>query len=261
MAAEALSVVQCELSGLGHAYAPAGDGPFPAIVLLHGSEGAGGWLGHRDAALFAAHRFLAYPLPYAVGGGPWIGGDIWNVALDHTEQALERLRALPICNGKVGIYGWSRGGEHALLATALMAAVGSAAQPDAVAAHAAPDRTFAAWRNTFARRPDDAAPPPHWDWQEARYDPDLPAWSWRGEPVPHHLPIELEAYAGPVFLSTGDQDEIWPAAMTSRMADRLRGAGRTPEVHIYEGQPHMPGPAAWNRHHGLLLDFFRRSLA
>lgn len=58
----------------------------------------------------------------------------------------------------------------------------------------------------------------------------------------------------------GDQDEIWPADMTPRLAQRLRDAGRSPEVHVYEGQPHMPAPSGWDAHLGLLLDFFSRNL-
>ena len=81
-----LRIVQSDAAGLGHLYAPAGEGPFPAILLLPGSEGAQGWLAHRDAALFAAHGFLALPFAYSVGGNHWIGGDIWNVPLDETER-------------------------------------------------------------------------------------------------------------------------------------------------------------------------------
>jgi len=261
-----LSVIQRDIPALGHSYAPAGPGPFPALLLLHGSEGSRGWLAHRDAALFAAHGFLAIPYGYSVGDNPWVGGDIWETDLDATEQALAALRASKLCGGKVGVYGWSRGGEHALLSTALLAGCASDSLPDAVAAHAAPDVVISAWRNLFARHPeqrkdDVVAPPPRWGWPSDRDDSSLSAWTWRGETIPPDAPIEIERYPGPIFLSVGDQDEIWPAEMTTRLADRLRRAGRTPEVHIYEGQLHTPDPAGWNRHLGLLLDFFGRSLA
>ena len=256
----ALTVTQRDLPGLGHSYSPDGPGPFPAILLLHGSEGARGWLAHRDAAIFAAHGFLAVPYAYSVGDNPWVGGDICNTPLDATEQALATLRASHLCAGNVGVYGWSRGGEHALLSTALLAECGSASLPDAVAAHAPPDRVEGAWRNRFVRQPD-ASTTPGWDWPASSEGPELAAWIWRGQPVPRGSPIEIERYAGPLFLSVGDQDEIWSADMMPCLADRLRRAGRTPEVHIYEGQPHMPDPAGWNRHLGLLLDFFDRSLS
>ena len=47
-------IVQSDDPVLGHLYAPAGEGRHPALLLLHGSEGRRGWLGHREAAIFAA---------------------------------------------------------------------------------------------------------------------------------------------------------------------------------------------------------------
>jgi dienelactone hydrolase len=264
MGSAALGIVQSDAPGLGHIYAPTGDGPVPAILLLHGSEGAQGWLGHRDAALFAAHGFVALPSAYSVGGNHWIGGDIWNTPLEETERVLGALRRNPICTGKVGVYGWSRGAEHALLATALMAQAGSADLPHAVAAHAPPDRVQGAWRNLFYRHREDGdpiRPPPAWGFRTDREVEGAPAWTWRGEPVAEGAPIPIEAFPGPVFLSVGDRDEIWPADMTTRLAERLRDAGREPELHVYKGQLHMPDPATWNTHLGLLLDFFARALS
>ena len=257
-------IAQSEVAGLGHLYAPAGEGRHPAILLLHGSEGALGWLGHRDAAIFAAHGYLALPFAYAVGGNPWIGGDIWSVALDATERAMAALRAHPRCKGRLGVYGWSRGAEHALLATGLMAEAGSPHLPDAVAAHAPPDLVHGAWRNLFYRHPeagDPIAPPPAWGFMEERVVAGLPAWTWRGRPVPEGAAIPIEAFAGPVFLSVGEDDELWPPDMAPRLAERLRAAGRDVELHSYPGQPHMPDPAGWNTHLANLLAFFGRALA
>jgi acetyl esterase/lipase len=256
-------IVQSEAPGLGHLYAPAGEGGHPALLLLHGSEGALGWLGHRDAAIFAAHGYLALPFAYSVGGNPWIGGDVWNVALDATEQAMAALRAHPRCNGRLGVYGWSRGAEHTLLAAGLMAEAGSPHQPDAVAAHAPPDRVHGAWRNLFYRHPeagDPIAPPPAWGFMEARVAPGLAAWTWRGEPVSEGATIPIEAFAGPVFLSVGEADELWSADMAPRLAERLRAAVRDVELHSYPGQPHVPDPAGWNIHIANLLAFFGRAL-
>ena len=256
-------IVQSDAPGLGHLYAPAGDERHPALLLLHGSEGALGWLDHRDAAIFAAQGYLALPLAYSVGGNFWIGGDIWNVALERTEQAMSALRAHPRCNGRLGVYGWSRGAEHALLATAMMAEAPSPHLPDAVAAHAPPDHVCGAWRNLFFRhreRSDPIRPPPAWGFLEDRIDPAQAAWTWRGAPLADGAPLPIEAYAGPVLLSVGEADELWPAAMAPRLAERLRAAGRDVELHVYPAQPHMPDPAAWNTHLENLLAFFGRTL-
>lgn len=263
MSATSPVIVQSEAPGLGHLYAPAGGGRHPALMLLHGSEGRLGWLGHRDAALFAAHGYLALPFGYCVGGNHWIGGDIWNVALEATEQAMAALRAHPRCDGRLGVYGWSRGGEHALLASALMAEAGSAHLPDAVAAHAPPDRVCGAWRNLFHRyreESDPIGPPPTWGFDETRLVAGLPTWTWRGAPVPEGAPIPIEAFEGPIFLSVGEADELWPADMAPRLAERLTAAGRDVTFVSYPGQPHMPAPAGWNEHLQNLLAFFGGAL-
>jgi dipeptidyl aminopeptidase/acylaminoacyl peptidase len=262
MAAGGLRVVQSDAPGLGHLYAPADEGRFPAMLLLHGSEGAGGWLGHREAALFAAHGYLALPMHYSVGDNPWIAGDIWMIPIDETVRIIAALRAHPRCDGRLAVYGWSRGAEHALLAAALMANDASPDRPDAVAAHAPPDRVQGAWRNLFDRREEGEPiqPPPVWGFRGDRLVEGAAAWTWRGQPLVTEAPIPIEAYAGPLFISVGGQDEIWPAEMAPRLVARLRAAGREPEFHTYAGQPHMPDPATWNRHLALLLDFFGRSL-
>lgn len=256
-------IVQSQAPGLEHLYAPAGEGRHPALLLLHGSEGRLGWLAHREAAIFAAHGYMAAPFGYSVGDNHWIGGDIWSVALEDTEAAITALRAHRRCNGRLGVYGWSRGGEHALLATGLMAAARSPHLPDAVAAHTPPDRVVGAWRNLFYRRPDAVdpmGPPPAWGFDETRFVAGPPAWTWRGAPLAEGAPIPIEAFEGPIFLSVGEADELWPADMTARLAARLTAAGRDVTFVSYPGQPHMPEPAAWNAHLANLLAFFGRAL-
>lgn len=41
---------------------------------------------------------------------------------------------------------------------------------------------------------------------------------------------------------------------------RLLSHGRTPEVHYYEGQDHIPDSDSENEHHAHLLAFFERTL-
>ena len=117
-----LSIVRRSLPEFGITYGPSGDGPFPGIVVLHGSDGGyGGWC-YANAVLLAAHGFLAYPHSYSRGGNYWNAGSIKDVPLDRTVEALSALREFKYCSGKVGIYGASRGGEHTLLLASLMAA-------------------------------------------------------------------------------------------------------------------------------------------
>ena len=91
-----LKIVRRLLPEFGTTYAPAEERPFPAVLILHGSEGGlSGW-SHRAAVLFATHGFLAYPHTYSTGGNAWNAGAIRDVPLDRTEQALRALRAFEL---------------------------------------------------------------------------------------------------------------------------------------------------------------------
>ncbi len=82
-------------------------------MLLHGSEGAWSGYSYLNAAILAAHGFLAFPLGYSKRGNLWNAGDITDVALDRTVDALAALRAFAPSSGRVGLYGVSRGAEQA----------------------------------------------------------------------------------------------------------------------------------------------------
>ena len=116
-----LSVASRVLPDYGRIYCPSGDGPFPApprpsrlrrwlvrlvpIAMPYCSQHTG---------------FLAYPHAYSRDGNAWNAGAIKDVPLEHTAAALQALRDFDSCSGKVGLYGLSRGAEHALLLTSLM---------------------------------------------------------------------------------------------------------------------------------------------
>lgn len=249
-----LKIVRRLVPDWGTTYGPPGEGPFPAVMIFHGSEGAfSGW-SHRNAVLLAAHGFLAFPFGYSSGGNAWNAGNIEEVPLDRSLDALAALRAFEFANEKLALYGVSRGAEHALLLTSLMARDGLAGLPDAVAAHSPPDVICGAFD---ARRYRDSGDPGWVSW-----DPAKRAWSWRGSSANllPTSPIEIERFDGPLFLSHGTADRVWSADMTKRLTARLRSHGRDPEVHYYEGQDHIPGSAAENEHHDHLVSFLTRHL-
>lgn len=249
-----LAIVRRLLPGWGTTYGPPGEGPFPAVMIFHGSEGAlSGW-SHRNAALLAANGFLAFPFGYSKGGNAWNAGSIVDTPLDRTVDALAALRDFPFA-AKVGLYGVSRGAEHALLLASLMAREGLEDLPDCIAAHSVPDVVCGAFDS---RRWRDAGDP---GWQS--WDPALRAWTWRGssENLLPSTPIPIEDYPGPLFLSHGTADRTWSVEMTRRLEARLRDHGRTPEVHYYDGQDHISDSAGENHHHELLVSFLDKHLA
>lgn len=158
-------------------------------------------------------------------------GDIRDVALDRTAEALAVLHALPL-SGKVDLYGVSRGAEHALLVTSLMVRDRVPGLPDAVAVHTAPDVICGAFVGANCGDSGD----PGW----RSWDPAERAWTWRdsSDALLPSTPIEIERYAGPLFLSHGMRDAMWSVATTQRREARLLRASRTPEVHLLAGQDH-----------------------
>jgi len=82
---------------------------------------------------------------YSRGGNDWHAGDIHEADLDETEASIVWLRECDVTTDKVGLFGASRGPEHALLVTSLMARDGSDGIPDAVAAHSLSDTIVGAF--------------------------------------------------------------------------------------------------------------------
>lgn len=244
---ESLRITQRPLGGFGTVYVPPGEGPFPAVMLLHGSEG--GWSGWapRNAVLFAAHGFVAFPFPWSLTGSVWGAGTIRDVPLDRTAEAMEAFRALPETGAKVGLWGVSRGAEQALLLASLLAEAGHSL-PDALAAHAPSDIIHGAF--------DPEA------WRAGR-EPEGHAWTWRGDAaqLPPGTEIAVERYPGPLFMSVGDQDSIWDHRMTLRLRDRAKAAGRNPEVLVMPGEDHAFTPEGENVLFARLFAFFRAALA
>lgn len=249
-----LNIVRRLLPEWGTTYGPPGEGPFPAILILHGSEG--GWAGwsHQFATLFAAHGFLAFPFSYSWDGNGWNAGNIRDVPLDRTVQALAALRDFKFSEPKVGMLGFSRGAEHALLVSTLMAREQLEGQPDAVAAHAPPDVVCGAFDARLWRDKGDPG------WQS--WDPGKRAWTWRdsSEELKPTTPIAAEAISAPVFLSHGTADDVWSVDMTRRLEARLLAAGRTPQVHYFDGQRHMFDSAGQNDLNEKLIGFFGETL-
>lgn len=98
---------------------PAGTGPHPVVVFLHGSGGEGRW-----ASRYLARRFARAGVAALVwdkrgvgeSGGDWRDAGFEDLAAD-AAAAIEFLRSRPeIDAGRVGIHGHSQGGTIASLA-------------------------------------------------------------------------------------------------------------------------------------------------
>jgi carboxymethylenebutenolidase len=105
---------------------PLGDGPYAGVVLAHHLPGWDEW--YREATLrFARRGYLAIcpNLYFRSGHGTpedvaakvrAAGGVPDDQAVGDLEGAANFLHELPVCNGKVAVFGTCSGGRHAYLA-------------------------------------------------------------------------------------------------------------------------------------------------
>ena len=244
--------VHCGVSATGATLYWPGERPLRGgVVCLHGSEGGSAGWNDLNGALFAANGFVALVHDYTPGARWLTHPDIDAAPLDPTEAALIWLRKeLAPYGCGVGLFGASRGAEHALLVVQLLAEDGCPDVVDAVAVHSPPDETWPAFIVA--------------DFQTGELwagDPDRPAWSWRGQTERTAPGAMLGAVPCPVFIAQGTEDSVWDAAMARRLAARMRAAGRPAEAHFFPGEDHVFRPEARNHEWELMLDFFARHLA
>ena len=99
---------------------PAGEGPFPAVVLLHGCHGVSAST-HDWARWFRDRGYVALIVDSWAARGIGGGCDATTPDLPSTERfddtagALRFLRAQPFVDpNRVGVIGWSNGGVFAI---------------------------------------------------------------------------------------------------------------------------------------------------
>ncbi|MBK9324447.1 MAG: dienelactone hydrolase family protein [Bdellovibrionaceae bacterium] len=70
--------------------------------------------------------------------------------------------------------------------------------------------------------------------------------------------IEIEKYDGPILITVGENDEVWPVDQTRKIEATLKTANRKPEIHYFSGQGHNFRGAAEIDRRNLVTDFTQR---
>ncbi len=225
----------------GALYVPAGGTPAPALLLVGGSEGGVETIS-RMATSFARAGFATLALAY--WGAPGLPASLENIPLEYFDQAIAWLQAQPqVAAGGVGMLGWSRGSEAALL---------TASRNRAIRAVVAVAPSSAVWQGlnfTSAAAPQ-------------------PAWTLRGKPLASVVPngaayspsasllhmfqqsfttldaradavLPVEQIRGGILLISGGSDNIWPS---TRYADRI--VARLQAMQFRGSFQHLDYPAA-----------------
>lgn len=108
----------------GVLYTPATPSPHPAVIVLGGSEG--GWLSSSpEAELLATHGYTTLALAYFQGFQSFdprlarLPKMLMNIPLEYFAKAADWLKQQPgVDPAHVGIIGWSKGAEAALITAA-----------------------------------------------------------------------------------------------------------------------------------------------
>ncbi|MDJ0978033.1 MAG: acyl-CoA thioester hydrolase/BAAT C-terminal domain-containing protein [Erythrobacter sp.] len=230
---------------------PEGKGPFPAIILLGGSEG--GDRGARSLApqfLEAGYAVLGLPYYSPAWGDrpqqfPGLPRAFANIPVEMAGKAKDWLAARPDVRGAdIAIYGVSKGAELALLAGSRIDGFA------AIAAIAPSDVVWEGWGTGDGTRPS--------------------SFSWQGEPLPFvpyegmeeefanptgpsgrprlRLPhdkgrnanpdravaarIAVESIDEPVLVAGGDADLVWNSGEMAQAIAERRAAANLPTVSL-----------------------------
>jgi dienelactone hydrolase len=222
-----------ELPG-SHLYVRPDAIPAPGILMLHGSEGGSApYIGYDAKALaeagFAVVTFCWFDCP----GKP---NRIYHIPLEDTLAGLSWLRASSAVGGrKVGLFGWSRGGEQAVLLASL-----APTMMDTVAVHAPSDTIVA----SYDPATDDGIYELDPATQQYIY---AAAWTWQGtqlygerqsfsQPGPR---IRVEDYLQKLYLSHGEADTLWSVQRSRNIKATRDAAGLVTEAHFWPGQNHV----------------------
>jgi dienelactone hydrolase len=201
---------------------PAGDGPFPAIVIAHDCSG----LGPRasGSALRWARRLVAggyvVIIPDSFTPRDFPDGVCTNTRAQAASPfvrsgdalaALAYLRSLPYVDGAhIGLMGGSHGGSTTLATMVDHGADPHAGFAAAIAFYPGCGVTYGEWRVT------------------RRSEPDRLILDFSGTYKP----------AAPLLILIGEKDDWTPAAYCQKLADAAQGAGYPVSIKIYPGALH-----------------------
>jgi dienelactone hydrolase len=224
---EGVERVEVRENGLvGTLFAPEDDGgDLPGVIVLGGSEGG---LHESDAALLAAHGFVAFALGYF--GMKGLPEHLVDIPLEYFGTAIDHLSER---SGEIGVIGGSRGGELALLVgatfpqvKAVVSVVGSGVVTQGIGPGANLLQKLSYEAASWTLKGEPLPYLPYYVSDELRSkivnDEPVPlrlAFDM-SDGIPEDTEIRVENIAGGVLLISSGQDDGWPSTELSDVAMR-----------------------------------------
>lgn len=235
---------------VGAFYHPAGSGPYPAVIVLGGSDGN---IRENQAALLASYGYAALALRYF--GAEGLPKSLVHIPLEYFETAIHWLQAQSVVNGdKIGVIGLSRGGELALLLGATFPAIKAvvACSPSGLV-QAGIERGYARSAWTYHGKPFQQAvvrwTPFLWFklmWQCMRQQAfpmrDMFLTTLKDRKHLDEAAIHVEKIQGPILLISGDDDRMFPSTLFSALIMQRLAEHHHPHAdqHLhYQGAGHF----------------------
>ena len=187
---------------LGQFYLPAGAGPFPAVIIVAGSNGG---LSTRRPRVLAAHGYAVLSLAYIGYESPVDGtklpDETIDLPLEYFGKAISWLQDQEdVDPDRIGMFGTSLGGDVAMLVAARYPEIKSVI----------------------------AITPPTATWDGG---PGHSSFSYQGKPVPNVVPFGLDGLAQPFRDAVAPATTRWqPSRRSWRPSTRIpRWRGPSPE--------------------------------
>jgi dienelactone hydrolase len=176
-------------AGPGEYFPALGPEPHPGVLVLHGGGGAGGY--EREyAAMLAEHGYAALCADYF--GRPGAPDALQGIPLERFDLAAEwLLDREEVAGDRVGVVGFSRGGEAALLVGAHFDTVGA---------------TVALVPSCYAY------PAPSW---MAGVEASVASWTLYDEPIAF---VDIDRHVEPEDLDGTGDDPLAGATMAAKLA-------------------------------------------
>lgn len=223
---------------VGVLFLPPSQSPLATIITLEGSQGG---IHEAKAQLLASHGYAVFALGYF--GMKDLPQDLVEIPLEYFSKAIDWLKSRSELNGKIGLYGCSRGAELALLLGTFLKSVDAiaAVMPSSVVQPGLKPCT-SAWSYQDVPLPAAAIKPAVENRSRGcnSKDPIVMKDNFIQGMVEDpqafaNAAIHVEHITSPLLTIAGGADNMWPSALYANQIQE-KMSGRSDFVNLYYSQ-------------------------